>query len=149
MNRSIRALWSTLAALCLTLGLLTVPASAGAAEAIHYTPESMATFEQQMNAGQIKAAVFNRKVRSIRLTLKSGEYALVHYPKGQAPALEATLSSKHVAVSQLSEALANKELRAKPKKHKLRYIAGGIVIVVVVVVGGVLLINRRRQRQLD
>ena len=149
MNRSIRGLWSTLAALCLTLALLTVPASAGAAEAIHYTPESIAAFEQQMNSGQIQTAIFNRKVRSIRLTLKSGEHALVHYTKGQAPALEATLKAKHVAVSRLSEAVANKEIKAKPKPHKLRYIAGGIVIVVIVVVGAVLLINRRRQQQLD
>ncbi|MFI5037432.1 MAG: hypothetical protein ACHP93_03050 [Solirubrobacterales bacterium] len=149
MNRSMRGLRSALAALCLTLALLTVPASAGATEAVHYTAESMAAFEQQMNTGQIQTAVFNRKVRSIRLTLKSSEHVLVHYPKGHAPALEATLKAKHVAVSQLSEALANKELKAKPVHHKLRYIAGGIVIAVIVVVGAVLLINRRRQPQLD
>jgi hypothetical protein len=149
MNRSIRRLWSALAALCLTVALLSVPASAGAAEAIHYTTESIGAFEQQMSSGQIQTAVFNRKVRSIRLMLKSGEHVLVHYTKGHAPALEATLKAKHVAVSRLSEALANKELKAKPVHHKLRYIAGGILIAVVVVVGAVLLINRRRKRQLD
>jgi hypothetical protein len=133
----------------MAFALLTAAASAVAAEAVHYTNESLAEFERQMNAGQIQAAVFNRKVRSIRLTLKNGEHALVHYPKRDAPPLEATLKAKHVAVSQLSEALANKELKAKPVHHKLRYIAGGIVLAVIVVVGAVLLVNRRRQRQLD
>jgi hypothetical protein len=149
MNRSSRGLWSILAALCGTVALLAPVASAGAAEGIHYTSESLAAFEQQMNAGQIQTAVFNRKVRSIRLTLKSGEHVLVHYTKGHAPALEATLREKHVAVSRLSEAIANKELKAIPVHHKLRYIAGGIVLAVIIVVGAVLLINRRRQRQLD
>ena|ERR1017187_10467791 len=146
MNRSIRGLWSTLAALCLTLALLTAAASAGAAEAVHYTKESLAAFERQMNTGQIQAAVFNRKVGSIRLPLKNGEHALVHYPKHDAPPLEAKLKAKHVAVTQLSEAAANKELKEAPKHHKIRYIAGGIVLAVIVVVGAVLLVNRRRQR---
>lgn len=146
MNRSIRGLRSIIAALCLTLALLTAAASAGAAEAVHYTKESLSQFEGQMNAGQIQTAVFNKKIGSIRLTLKNGEHLLVHYGKGAAPSLEAKLKEKHVAVTVLSQAAANKQAKEAPVHHKLRYIAGGIVLAVIVVVGAVLLINRRRQR---
>ena len=146
MNRSIRGLRSIIAALCLTVALLTAAASAGAAEAVHYTKEKLAKFEAQMNAGQIQTAVFNKKIGSIRLTLKNGEHRVVHYGKGAAPLLEAKLAGKHVPVTVLSAAAANKQLKEAPKHHKLRYIAGGIVLVVIIVVGAVLLVNRRRQR---
>jgi hypothetical protein len=146
MNRSSRGLRSTIAALFLTLALLTAAASAGAAESVHYTKVSVAQFEGQLNAGQIQTAVFNKKIGSIRLTLKNGEHLLVHYGKHQGPPLEAKLKEKHVAVTVLSPAAANKQVKEAPKHHKLRYIAGGIVLVVIIVVGAVLLVNRRRQR---
>jgi hypothetical protein len=146
MNRSSRGLRSTLAALCMTVAVLTAVASAGAAEAVHYTKESLAQFERQMNTGLIQAAVFNKKVGSIRVTLTNGEHLLVHYGKHEGPPLEAKLKARHVAVSVLSTAAANKELKEAPKHHKLRYIAGGIVLAVIIVVGAVLLVNRRRQR---
>jgi hypothetical protein len=146
MNRPTRGLRGTLTGLCLALALLTSAASAGAAEAVHYTKESTSAFERQLNAGEIQKAVFNKKVRSIRLTLKNGDHVLVHYPKRGSHAMEAKLRAKRVSVSVLSEAAANKELREQPKHHKIRYIAGGIVLAVIVVVGGVLLLNRRRQR---
>jgi hypothetical protein len=146
MNRSIRGLRSIIAALCLTLALLTAAASAGAAEAVHYTKESLSKFEGQMNAGQIQTAVFNKKLGSIRLTLNNGEHLRVHYGKGAAPSLEAKLKEKHVAVTVLSQAAANAQIKAAPKHHKLRYIVGGIALAVIVVVVAVLLIRRRRQR---
>jgi hypothetical protein len=135
-----------LTALCVALALLASAASAGAAEAVHYTKESLSEFERQLSAGQIKAAVFNKKLRSIRLTMKNGDHMLVRYPKHGAKAAEAKLAARHVPVSVLSAAVANKELREKPKHHKLRYIVGGALLVVIVVVGGVLLVNRRRRR---
>jgi hypothetical protein len=129
--------------------LLTAAASAGAAEVVHYTKESTAEFEQQLSAGQIQTAVFNKKLRSIRLTLKNGDHVLATYlPRHSAP-LEAKLRAKHVSVSVLNEALANKEAKEKPVHHKIRYIAGGVLLVVIIVVGAVLLVNRRRQHQLD
>lgn len=146
MNRSSRGLRSTVAALCLILLLLTAAAGAGAAEAVHYTKESLSQFEGQMNTGAIQAAVFNQRVGSIRLTLTNGEHLLVHYHKHEAPSLETKLRARHVAVTVLSPAAANKQIKEAPKHHKLRYIAGGIVLVVIVVVVAVVLVNRRRQR---
>jgi ATP-dependent Zn protease len=118
-----------------------------AAEAVHYTKESLQEFEKQLAAGQIRSATFNKKIRTIRLTLKSGEHGLVSYPRRGAPAAEAKLKAKGVSVTVLAPALANKELREKPKKHKLRYIAGGVLVVVIVIVGGVLLVRRRSERE--
>jgi hypothetical protein len=149
MNRPTRALWGTLLGLCLALALLTSAASAGAAEAVHYTKESLSEFERQLTAREIQTAVFNKKVRSIRLTLKNGDHVLVRYPKRGSHPLEAKLRAAHVSVSVLSEAAANKELREKPKHHKIRYIAGGALLVVIVIVGGVLLVNRRRRSMRD
>ena len=146
MNRSITGLRSAFAAVLMCVFLLSAVSGAGAAEAVHYTSESLAEFEQQLSAGQLHSAVFNRKLRSIRLTLKDGSHALVHYPPRGAPPIEAKLAAKHVSVTILSPTLANKEFKEKPKHHKIRYIVGGVLLVVIVVVGGVLLVNRRRQR---
>lgn len=149
MNRPTRGLLGTLMGLCVALALLTSAASAGAAEAVHYTKESMSEFERQLNAGEIQTAVFNKKIRSLRLTLKNGDHVLVHYPKRGSHPLEAKLTAKHASVSVLDEAAANKEAREQPKHHKIRYIAGGVLLVVIVIVGGVLLVNRRRRRERD
>ena len=147
MNKPTRGLLGTLTGLCVALALLTSAASAGAAEAVHYTKESTSEFERQLNAGEIQKAVFNKKIRSIRLTLKNGDHALVHYPKRGSHPLEAKLKAKHASVSVLGEAAANKEAREQPKHHKIRYIAGGVLVIVIV--GGVLLVNRRRRRERD
>jgi predicted phage tail protein len=145
MNRPIRWFRGALA-LCLGLALLSGPAIAGAAEAVHYTKESLPEFEAQLNGGQIQAATFNKRVRSLRLTLKNGDHKLVAYKAHESPALTAKLQAKHVAISVLAKNQAEKEVKAKPVHHKLRYIAGGVVIVVILIVGGVLIVNRRRQR---
>jgi uncharacterized iron-regulated membrane protein len=146
MIRLTRGLRTALTGLCLAVAVLAAAASAGAVEGVHYTKESFSEFERQLSAGQIKTAVFNKKVRSIRLTMKNGDHMLVRYPKHGANAAQAKLAAKHVRVSVLSAAAANKELREKPKHHKLRYIVGGALLAVVLVVGGVLLVNRRRRR---
>jgi translation initiation factor IF-1 len=146
MNGPTRGLRGTLAGLFVALALLTSVASAGAAEAVHYTKESTSAFERQLNAGEIRSAVINGKLRSIRLTLKNGEHVLAHYPKRGRPAVEARIKAKHVSVSVLGKAAANKEAREQPKHHKIRYIAGGALLVVIVIVGGVLLLNRHRRR---
>jgi hypothetical protein len=135
-----------LGAACLALLLLAAPIAAGAQETVHYTKESTQEFERQLSGGEIVAARFNRKVRSIRLTLKDGRHLLVRYPKHEFPTTEAKLKAKHVSVTVLSTAAANQELREKPKHHKLRYIVGAAVLVVLMIVGAVLFLNRRRQR---
>jgi hypothetical protein len=145
MKRPIRWFRSVLA-LCLGLALLSFPAIAGAAEAVHYTKESLPEFEAQLNGGQIQAATFNKRIRSLRLTLKNGDHKLVIYKAHESPALIAKLKAKHVAVGVLAKGQAEKEAKAKPVHHKLRYIAGAVVIVVILIVGAVLVVNRRRQR---
>ena len=126
--------------LCLALAL---PALGLAAATPNYVPESQQAYEAQLQKGEIASATFNKRVRSLRLTLKNGNYVLYRYPKKGSPALESALKAKHVPVTILTPGEASKEV--KPAKHKLRYIAGGVLIVVIVIVGIVLLVNRRRQ----
>jgi hypothetical protein len=146
MNRASRPLPGAAAALLLSIALLTGAFAASAVAAVHYTKESQQEYAKQLAAGEIQAATINRKVRSIRLTLKDGRHVLVTYAKKQSRPEEARLKAKHVPVTVLAETAANKELKEKPKKHKIRYIVGGVVILVIVIAGGVLLINRRRRR---
>ena len=117
MNRPTRGFPSILAALCLALALLSSTAVAGAAD-VHYTKESLPEFEAQLNGGQIQAATFNKRVRSLRLTLKNGDHKLVIYKAHESPALEAKLKAKHVAVAVLAKAQAEKEAKEKPVHHK-------------------------------
>lgn len=126
--------------LCLALAL---PAIGLAAANPNYVPESKQAFESQLDKGEIAAATFNKRVRSLRITLKNGQYFLYKYPAKGSPAVEGQLKAKGVAYTILTPSEASKEV--KPAKHKLRYIAGGVLIVVIVIVGVVLLVNRRRQ----
>lgn len=130
---------------CLAALVLLCGAAVAGAE-VHYTQESMHAYEQQLNAGQIKSATFNKRLRSLHLLLKDGRYVKVFYPPKDEPTLAAQLTAHHIPVSILKPAQAEKEKKALPVHHKLRYIVGGIVLAIVVVVAIVLLVNRRRQR---
>jgi hypothetical protein len=110
-----------------------------------FQKESVREYEKQLAAAQIQAATFNKRVRSIHVTLKDGRTVLVKYGKGEEPKFAAELRAKGIPVTILAPAAAAKEAK-KPVKHKLRYIAGAILVVVVLVVGAVLLIDRRRKR---
>jgi hypothetical protein len=133
----------------MSLGLLLAAAPSLAAETtVHYQKESLQEYEKQLAGGQIQAASFNKKVRSIHLTLKDGRHVLVKYGAGQEPTYVAQLQAKGVPVTILATAQAAKEAK-KPVKHKLRYIAGGILVAVVIVVGAVLLIDRKRKRSME
>jgi hypothetical protein len=128
------------------LAALALPAAGIAAASTQtYTEENQQAFESQLQKGEIATAVFNRKVRSLRITTKNGQYFLYHYPKKGSPALESALTAKHVTFTVLKKAEAEKEVKKKSTKHKLRYIVGGIAIVVILIVGVVLLVNRRRK----
>jgi hypothetical protein len=132
---------------CLCL-LIAAPAALAAEETpVKYIHESIAEFEKQLNAGEITAATFNRRARSVHLTLKNGQKALIKYGKGEEPKYLSLLTVKHVPVTVLkpSAAAAEQKKEPHPVHHKLRYIVGGIVIAVIVIVGGVLLYNRRRR----
>jgi hypothetical protein len=147
MNRPTRRLASTLTAVCLALALtLSAVAGADAAEGIHYTKEGLQEYEKQLNGGEIQSVTVNRKLRSLRITLKNGSHVLATYPKSNFPAEESKLKAHHVTVTVLSSTAANKELKEKPKHHKIRYIVGGVLIVVIVIVGAVLLLRGRRER---
>ncbi|MDQ6810703.1 MAG: hypothetical protein M3Z95_02235 [Actinomycetota bacterium] len=144
MHRSPRARQLVLA-LVLSLALATPAAVAHAQATIHYTHESLQAYEQQLAGGQITAATFNKRIRTLHLTLTSGQHMLVHYGRGEQPKLAAALAAKGVHAQVLKPAAAAKEAAKVPVKHKLRYIAGGILVAVIVIVGAVLLVNRRRQ----
>jgi hypothetical protein len=144
-SRKIALSVACLACACL---LPAAAAQAAAAPVVHYEKESLQAYEQQLAAGQIRAATFNKRIRSLRLTLKDGRHMLVSYAAHGEPKLAGQLKAKHVPVTVLKSAEAKKEAKEagkKPVHHKLRYIAGGIVVGVIVLVGIVLLIDRRRK----
>jgi hypothetical protein len=131
------------AALMLTAG------AAGAAITPNYQPESFNTYEQQLASGQIQAVTVNKKLRSLRITLKDGSYVLAKYAPKEEPKSIAALEAKHVPVTILTPTEAAKQVAKKTVHHKLRYIAGGIVVVVILIVGAVLYVNRKRQSELE
>jgi hypothetical protein len=132
------------------LVLVALPlASAGAAGAeIAYTQESLPEYEHQLASGQVKAATINKRIRTVRVTLADGRYVKAKYAAHQEPSVVKALEAKHVPVTVLSKAAADKEAK-KGVHHKIRYIAGGILIAVVVIVGIVLVVDRRRKALRD
>jgi hypothetical protein len=136
MNGSPKGQRAVLAALamCLTLALAASPANAA------FQRESFTTFQQQLNAGQIQSATFNKKAHTLHLKLAGGRLVLISYPSHEEPQLAALLSARGVPVT-----VEKKKKVAKAPHHTLRYIAGGIVVVVILVVAGVLLVDRRRK----
>jgi len=129
-------------ALCPLLGGLALAAEG----TIDYVKESEADFAKQLAAKEVASVKINKRLRTMRVTLKDGSHYLTSYPKKQEPQTEARLRARHVTVTVLSKAEAEKEAKHRSKHHKIRYIVGGVVIVVIVIAGAVLLINRRRQR---
>jgi hypothetical protein len=136
-------------AACALCGVLAMPASQafGATSATpNYTKESTQAYAQQLASGQIAEAVINKRIRTIRITLKSGEHVKARYQAHEEPKVVAALKAKGVPVRILTPAEAKAEASKSPVHHKLRYIAGGILIAVIVIVGAVLLWDRRRKR---
>src|ERR1700689_242991 len=114
-------------ALCLAapacLLLTTAALAAGAEPTIKYTPESFATYQQQLATGKIKAVTINKRVRSLRVTLKDGSYVLAKYQPHEEGKIASALQAKGVSITVLQPTEAAKEVVKKPVKHKLRYIA--------------------------
>jgi cytochrome bd-type quinol oxidase subunit 1 len=153
MIATTRAPFSIRIAVCAALlacsVLMLLAGAASAAGVATYQPESFKTYEQQLASGQIQAVTVNKKLRSLRITLKDGSYALAKYGPKEEPKSVAALEAKHVPVTILTPTEAAKQVAKKPVHHKLRYIAGGIVVVVILIVGAVLYINRKRQSELE
>ena len=131
---------AALSALC--IAFIAPISGALAASAVEYTKESQQAYEKQLKGGEIASATFNKRLRSLRMTLKNGEHVLYRYPKKGSKTLEAALKAKHVPVTVLKPAEAARE--AKKPGHKLRYIAAAVVVVAIVLAGVVLLYNRSR-----
>jgi len=119
---------------------------AAAQGAVSYQHESEAEYTQQLAKGEIASATINKRLRTIRIRLKDGRHVLAKYPRHQEPRVLAELKAKGVKVSVLGKAQALAEEKKLPKKHKLRYIVGGVLIAIVVVAGGVALYRRTSAR---
>lgn len=137
--------FAAMLALCLVLA---VPASGLAATTPEFTHESKEAFEQQLDKGEIKSAEFNRKLRSLHITTKNGELFLYHYPKKGSKPIEGQLNAKHVHFVVLTPSAADLEAKEhKPaKKHKIRYIVGGVVVLLIVIGLIVYFVRRRNLR---
>jgi hypothetical protein len=131
MTRSIGAL----IAACLALAL-----ASSALAGVHFVKESLPAYERQLAHGQVHAAAFHPGAGSghLHVSLNDGERFTVAYASGEQTKLIAQARAKRARV------LVAAAKAAKPAKHRLRYIAGGILIVVIVIVLAVLLIGRRR-----
>ena len=153
MIRLTRASLTARTAVCLAFlvcaYLFPAAVTAGAEVTVTYQNESFKEYQQQLAAGQIQAVTINKKVRSLRITLKDGRHVLAKYAAHEEPGIASALQAKHVPATVLQPAEAANEVAKKPVHHKLRYIAGGIVIVVIVIVGAVLFIDRKRKRAME
>jgi ATP-dependent Zn protease len=130
------------ALVCLALVLPSV-ASAAEDSSIHYSDETLQQYEQQLNGGQVKSVTINKRLRSLRVTLKDGSHVKARYKAKGEPEQVAKLKARHVPFNVLTPAEAEAEAKEVPRHHKLRYIVGGALLVVIVLVGGVLLYRRR------
>jgi len=137
--------FAAMLALCLVLA---TPASGLAATTPEYTHESKEAFQQQLAKGEIKSAEFNHKVRRLHITTKNGHLYLYHYEKKGSKALEDELKAKHIHFTVLTPSAADLEAKEHPvaKKHKIRYIVGGVVIVLIVIGLIVYFVRRRGMR---
>jgi ATP-dependent Zn protease len=130
---------------------LMAPAIASAEEVaaptatIHYTKETQQAYEHQLDSGEIEAATFNKRIRSLHIKTKNGEYFLYHYPAHDEPKLASQLEHKGIAITVLKKTEAEKEAKSGTVHHKLRYIAGGVLIVIIIIVVGVLFWDRKRK----
>jgi hypothetical protein len=144
MKTAIRRSFPAMALVPLAFAVLALAAGAASAK-VSYVHESYPEYEAQLNAGQIREAVINKRLRSIKITLSDGRHAKARYGRGEEPHVLKTLRAHHVSASVLSVAAAKKEQGEVPVHHKLRYIIGGVGLAVIVIVGGVVFYNRRRR----
>ena len=136
--RALAALLVSVASAALAAGAVAAPRT------ISYEKESEAAFRQQLASRQIRSAIINKRLRSLRLTLKDGRHVKARYPAHTEPKVARELKHARVKVSVLSKEQALAEAKKVPRHHKIRYIVGGVAIALVVVAGAIFLIRRRR-----
>jgi hypothetical protein len=144
MKRATPRVGRLLAPLLIALCLF-APAVATAAEEGVHVPELLSAFEAQLKAKQVASVTFNKRLRSMRVTLTDGKLYLAKYPPKDSAAWIAKVKAANVSVTVLTPTQAKKEAGKKPVKHKIRYIVGGVVLVLIVIGVVVLLLRRRRQ----
>lgn len=150
MNRSLRTLTLRLAAVLLVaLAFPSVAAAEEEAAVSHYTKETEKNYEEQLKAHEVTEAKINKRDHNVLLTLKNGEKVFIHLHAHDVEKIEAALHAQNVKYAVESSEEAQKEVAAKPAKHKLRYIIGGVVIVLVIVAIGYYLFDRKRKSEME
>jgi flagellar basal body-associated protein FliL len=147
MTSQLRAPLPVLAVLLALVAMLAGSVTARAESTPTYTKESLAQYEAQLKAGQIQSVVVNKRLRSLRITLKDGSHVFVKYEKKTGPTYYKQITAKGIPLTFLSVEAAKKEQEKSPKHHKIRYIAGGVLIVVLVIAAVILLVRRRRPEE--
>lgn len=133
------------AALCLAYATLALSAGATAlaATAIHFQPESIGALKVQLAHHEVHALTFHPGTGTghIHVSMNDHRHMTVLYTTSEQAQLVALAGTDSTPTA---IALAKPKAVA-PVHHKLRYIAAGILVVVIVVVAAVLLIDRRRK----
>ena len=108
------------AALCVAGASVMLALSTASTDAttIVYEPVSETVFLHELDSGQVAAATINKRVRSVRVTLKDGSHVKVKYPKHDEPKTYALIKSRGVPVNILSEAEAKAEIKKTPSTTK-------------------------------
>ncbi len=147
MTSQLRAPMPLLAVLLTLLALLAGSAVARAETAPTYSKEALSQYEEQLHGGQIQSVTVNKRMRSLRVTLKDGSHVFAKYEKKTGPKYYSQITAKGIPLTFLSVAAAKKEQEKASKHHKIRYIVGGVVIVLLVIAAVVLLLRRRRPEE--
>ena len=80
-------------AVCVAFSLLAPAAIAAEATDRLQTRERRRNSAKQLAAKRIRSAIVNKRLRTLRLTLKDGTHVLARYPKHQEPQTVAALES--------------------------------------------------------
>jgi len=147
MTSQLRAPLPVLAVLLALVALLAGSAAAWAESTPTYTKESLSEYEAQLHGGQIESVIVNKRLRSLRITLKDGSHVFVKYGKKEGPKYYAAITAKHIPLTFLSVEAAKKEQEKASKHHKIRYIVGGVLIAALVIAAVILFIRRRRPEE--
>jgi hypothetical protein len=148
MTSQLRARTPVLAVLLALLALFAGGATARAAETTPtYTHETLSQALAQLKAGEIQSVVVNKRLRSLRITLKDGSHVFAKYGKKEGPKYYAQITAKGIPLSFLTVTAAKKEQEHATTHHKIRYIVGGVVIVGIVIAAVILIMRRRRPEE--
>ncbi len=75
-----------------------------------YVPESFAAYEAQLASGQVREVTFNKRIRTVRVTLTDGRHVKAKYARGEFVRTMDQLTSKHVPATILTRTEAEQEV---------------------------------------